>query len=87
MDGDFHTLAFLNSEGDFDSKPVELVIKYYDENGNALGGATLQNTDTYGGWNPTVSSGMLDRHRILYIWLRSRKSRGIYPSTKLTQAL
>lgn len=66
MDGDFHTLAFLNSEGDFDSKPVSFTIKYYAENGFAMTSTTLSNIESNGGWNPTVSSGMLDRHRILY---------------------
>ena len=66
MDGDFHTLAFLNSTGDFDSKPVEFVIKYYDVNGNFLGGATLENIDTYGGWAPSTSTGMQDKNRLLY---------------------
>jgi hypothetical protein len=64
--GDYHTVAFLNDFGNFSSDLDFIVIKFYDASGSLLSTDTAINNSTYGGWPPSTSTGMEDKHRLLY---------------------
>ena len=64
--GDYHTVAFLNDYGNFSSDLDDIIVKYYDASGGLLSTDTANNTSTYGGWAPTTTSGMEDKHRLIY---------------------
>jgi len=64
--GDYHTVAFLNDYSNFTSDLDFIIIKYYDANGSLLSTDTAVNSSVYGGWSPSTSVGMEDKHRLLY---------------------
>ena len=67
QDTDYHTVAFLNDFGNFTSDIDNIMVKYYDSSNAQIGLAqVLANTPTYGGWIPSVSVGIEDKHRLLY---------------------
>ena len=63
--GDYHTVAFLNDEGDFDSHVNFIEVIYYDSDGVALTTTYITNGNTTGGANPGTESTE-DIDRILY---------------------
>ena len=64
--GDYHTVAFLNDYGNFTSDLDKINIKYYNAAGGLLSTTEIANSSTYGGWTPSTSVGMEDKHRLLY---------------------
>jgi len=66
--GDYHTLAFLNGETDFDSKPVKMEIKYYSKSDVLLSTSYIVNEAAIGGAKPLTSGTEVDedRERIIY---------------------
>ena len=67
QDTDYHTVAFLNDYGNFASDIDTLIIKYYDSSNSIIGSLqVMPNIEANGGWAPLTSSGMEDKHRLLY---------------------
>ncbi len=67
QDTDYHTVAFLNDFGNFQSDIDNIVVKYYDSSNSIIGSLQIiQQTTSSGGWTPSTSSGMEDKHRLLY---------------------
>ncbi len=67
--GDFHTVAFLNSESDFDSDIDIIEIQYYTSAGAAIGSpVTITNANSTGGANPATSGGEVNTNaeRLIY---------------------
>ena len=66
--GDYHTVAFLNGETDFDSKPVKMEIKYYNSSDSVLSTSYITNAAAIGGAIPLTSGTEVDenRERIVY---------------------
>ena len=67
--GDFHTVAFLNGESDFDSTIEQIVVLYYDSDGSQIGTfKLLVNNNTNGGAIPLTSGGQADTQpeKLLY---------------------
>jgi hypothetical protein len=67
--GDFHTVAFLNSESDFDSTILNIAILYYDSDGSQIGTYKIfTNNDTNGGAIPSTSGGEVTNNaeRLIY---------------------
>ena len=64
--GDYHTVAFLNDYANFASDLDEIIVKYYGTDGSLLSTTTIDNTETYGGWTPSTSADMEDKHRLIY---------------------
>tara|TARA_R100000655_G_scaffold15824_2_gene34885 strand:- start:5382 stop:6827 length:1446 start_codon:yes stop_codon:yes gene_type:complete len=67
--GDFHTLAFLNSESIFNSDIKIIVIIYYDSSGSSIGSSqVITNESGTGGAIPSTSGGEADTQpeRLLY---------------------
>lgn len=68
---DYHTVAFLNDNTNFDSQLYRMYIKYYDSSGSeiAYGGVAgtnyIENINNNGGWAPNAA-GMQDDKRLLY---------------------
>jgi len=67
-DDDYHTVAFLNDNGNFDSEIDKIQIIYYDISGSALTITTITNSTTYGGYDPDSVNDDLDNdpYRLLY---------------------
>ena len=69
QDTDYHTVAFLNSETDFDSDIDIIEINYYDSSGGQIGSAqSITNANSTGGANPASSGGEADTvaEKLLY---------------------
>jgi hypothetical protein len=67
--GDFHTVAFLNGEADFDSDIDIIEINYYTSAGALIGAAqTITNANSTGGANPATSGGEVSNNaeRLIY---------------------
>ena len=67
--GDFHTVAFLNGESDFDSDIDIIEIQYYTSAGAAIGSpVTITNANSTGGANPATSGGEVNTNaeRLIY---------------------
>jgi len=67
--GDFHTVAFLNGESDFDSDIDIIEIQYYTSAGAAIGSpVTITNENATGGANPATSGGEVNTNaeRLIY---------------------
>tara|TARA_R100001594_G_scaffold1022_2_gene4146 strand:+ start:1761 stop:3317 length:1557 start_codon:yes stop_codon:yes gene_type:complete len=70
--GDYHTIAFLNDNDEFDSDIFKMRIRYYDSDGSPLALKWIENKDLYGGWKPdnseatTPSDPMDNKYQILY---------------------
>ena len=66
--GDYHTVAFLNSETDFDSAAVKMEIKYYSSTDSVLSTSYITNISNNGGSIPLTSGTEVDSNeeRILY---------------------
>tara|TARA_R110000824_G_scaffold7061_1_gene32267 strand:+ start:14 stop:1483 length:1470 start_codon:yes stop_codon:yes gene_type:complete len=63
---DYHTIAFLNDETNFDSENKFIVIAYYDSSGSIIGvPLSIPNTSTNGGLAPD-DAGLTDKTRLLY---------------------
>jgi hypothetical protein len=71
QEADYHTVAFLNDNTNFDSQLYRMYIKYYDSSGSeiAYGGVAgtnyIENINNNGGWAPDAG-GMQDDKRLLY---------------------
>ena len=71
QDTDYHTVAFLNDNTNFDSQLYRMYIKYYDSAGSeiAYGGVAgtnyIENINNNGGWAPDAG-GMQDDKMLLY---------------------
>ena len=71
QEADYHTVAFLNDNSNFDSQLYRMYIKYYDSSGSeiAYGGVAgtnyIENINNNGGWAPNAA-GMQDDKRLLY---------------------
>tara|TARA_R110002020_G_scaffold65_3_gene362 strand:- start:5523 stop:6947 length:1425 start_codon:yes stop_codon:yes gene_type:complete len=66
---DYHTVAFLNGEDDFDSDIITFQISYYDADNSQIGThAYMTNSDTYGGAIPSTIGGEVDANskRLIY---------------------
>jgi hypothetical protein len=61
---DYHTVAFLNDNPNFDSDLAAMVVKYYDSSGSVLSTTGIANNSTNGGENP--SGTLTDNERLLY---------------------
>ena len=69
QDTDYHTVAFLNSETDFDSDIDIIEINYYDSSGGQIGSAqSITNENSTGGANPASAGGEADTvaEKLLY---------------------
>ncbi len=67
--GDFHTVAFLNGESDFNSTIETIVILYYDSDGSQIGTfKAFTNNNTNGGAIPSTSGGEVSNNaeRLIY---------------------
>ena len=66
--GDFHTVAFLNSESNFNSKIERMLIVYFNSAGVLIDAYAILNTDANGGANPATSGGEVSSNaeRLLY---------------------
>ena len=65
---DYHTIAFLNGETDFDSKPHSIMVKYYSSTGTTLSTTVIFNQNSDGGANPNTTGGQVDSdaERLIY---------------------
>ncbi len=66
---DFHTVAFLNDEANFDSDIDIIEIRYYTAAGASIGSAqTITNENATGGANPAASGGEVNTNaeRLVY---------------------
>ena len=68
MDSDYHTIAFLNGETDFNSKAHSIMVKYYNSSGTTLSTSLLYNQVSDGGANPMTSGGEVNSNakRLIY---------------------
>ena len=69
QDTDYHTVAFLNSETDFDSDIDIIEINYYDSSSVQIGSAqNITNANSTGGANPASAGGEADTvaEKLLY---------------------
>ena len=68
LEGDYHTIAFLNGETDFNSKPERFYIRYYNSAGGVINTSYLVNQEADGGAKPLTSGGEVseDKERLLY---------------------
>ena len=67
--GDFHTVAFLNGESDFDSDIITIVVSYYNSAEAIIGTSqTITNNSTNGGAIPSTSGGEVNTNpeRLIY---------------------
>jgi hypothetical protein len=64
--GDYHTVAFLNDTGNFSSDVHRITVVYKDADDVTLSTTIVENNSTNGGWIPSVTAGMGDKHRLLY---------------------
>ena len=63
---DYHTLAFLNDDTNFDSDNKFIAIAYYDSSGSIIGSPlVIPNISTNGGLSPD-DAGLTDKTRLLY---------------------
>jgi hypothetical protein len=66
QDTDYHTVAFLNDNTNFDSDIDNIIIKYYDSSKSLIGALKyIENNSTNGGETPTDGS-LTDTERLLY---------------------
>ena len=66
QDTDYHTVAFLNDNSNFDSDIERILIKYYDSAGSQIGSTqNIANTNANGGSNPTSETNT-DAERLVY---------------------
>ena len=64
--GDYHTVAFLNDNDNFDSDIEAIGIKYYDSSGSQIGATkAIANNNAAGGANPTSETNT-DAERLVY---------------------
>lgn len=65
---DYHTIAFLNGEGDFASKAGKLMIVYYNNANNVLATQYIDNTNANGGAIPLTGTTEVntDAERLIY---------------------
>ena len=63
--GDYHTVAFLNDNGDFDSEVKFIEVIYYDSTGADLTTTYITNNNTTGGADP-ITQSTEDIDRLLY---------------------
>jgi hypothetical protein len=64
--GDYHTIALLNDNSNFDSDIEAIGIKYYDSSGSQIGTTkAIPNTTANGGANPTSETNT-DAERLVY---------------------
>tara|TARA_R100000234_G_scaffold83632_1_gene53014 strand:- start:5004 stop:6464 length:1461 start_codon:yes stop_codon:yes gene_type:complete len=62
---DYHTIAFLNDNTNFDSDIDNIIIKYYDSSNSIIGTLKyIENNSTNGGESPTGT--LTDAKRLLY---------------------
>ncbi len=65
--GDFHTLAFLNDEDNFDSNLERMLIVYYNSAGASIGSYAILNNATNGGANPASGGEVTNNaERLIY---------------------
>lgn len=66
-DGDYHTLAFLNGQTDFNSKPHKLVVTYFN-GASQLTSTEIPNENAQGGAKPETTGTEVDTdaERLLY---------------------
>ena len=83
MDSDYHTIAFLNGETDFNSKAHSIMVKYYNSSGTTLSTSILYNQSSDGGANPMTSGGEVneDKERIIYFGCGTANLEGIDTTT------
>ena len=66
QDTDYHTVAFLNDNSNFDSDIERILIKYYTSAGAQIGSTqNIANTTANGGSNPTSETNT-DAERLVY---------------------
>ena len=66
QEADYHTVAFLNDNSNFDSDIERILIKYYDSAGSQIGSTqNIANTTANGGSNPTSETNT-DAERLVY---------------------
>ena len=90
QEADYHTVAFLNDNDNFDSDIYRIYIKYYDSSGSeiAYGGVAgtnyIENRDNNGGWKPNDSEGTEnDKYRLLYFGAGAGNLQGQSDNTDL----
>ena len=67
QDGDYHTLAFLNSEDLFDSDIIKIKLEYFNADGSANGAsASFTNGSSTGGADPSSGATISLAENILY---------------------
>jgi hypothetical protein len=65
-ESDYHTIAFLNDNANFDSDIERILIKYYDSAGSQIGSTQqITNITAHGGANPTSATNT-DIERLVY---------------------
>jgi len=65
-ESDYHTIAFLNDNANFDSDIERILIKYYDSAGSQIGSTQqITNIGAHGGGGPG-GVGITDIHRLVY---------------------
>ena len=62
---DYHTVAFLNDNANFDSHIDKIIVSYFEADGSALYSTTIDNNLANGGWNPT-SATVYTKFKLLY---------------------
>ena len=88
QEADYHTVAFLNDNTNFDSQLYRMYIKYYDSSGSeiAYGGVAgtnyIDNINNNGGWAPNAA-GMQDDKRLLYFGAGAGNLQGQSDNTDL----
>ena len=66
-ENDYHTLAFLNNNADFDSDLVSILIQYYDSGGSIIGtNQIIPNTSGNGGANPSSEANTTPEYLIYF---------------------
>ena len=66
QEADYHTVALLNDNSNFDSDIERILIKYYDSAGSQIGSTqNIANTNANGGSNPTSETNT-DAERLVY---------------------
>ena len=68
LSDDYHTIAFLNGEGDFASKGAKLMIKFYNYANSLLATQYIDNTNANGGAIPLTGTSQVntDVERLIY---------------------
>ena len=68
LSNDYHTIAFLNGEGDFASKAGKLMIVYYNDANSILATQYIDNTNANGGAIPLTGTTEVntDAERLIY---------------------